>query len=69
MTDLTPAEHRTIRAKAWLMYCRYLRNPYTPVTAQTEAERPKPPDPVAVHPHKRSWHYRPASRKPNGGNR
>ena len=40
MTDLTPAEHRTIRAKAWLMYCRYLRNPYTPVTAQTEAELP-----------------------------
>jgi hypothetical protein len=69
---LTPDEHRQVRANAWLMACRVAADWGGPVaipSAVTADERPKPPDPLAVHPHKRSWHYRPASRKPKGGKR
>ena len=64
MTDLTPDEHRAVLANAYLMWRRWLDNPYAPVTAQTAEERPKPPDPRAVHPHMRSWHYDPRTREP-----
>jgi hypothetical protein len=68
---LTPAEHRKVRANAWLMYCRQAAEWGGPVavpSCRLESEVPKPPDPKAIHPHKRSWHYRPKARKPKGGN-
>lgn len=69
--DLTPDEHRKVRADAFLMWRRWLANPYTPVTAQTADERPSPPDPNAVHEHRKGYHYRvrPTHPTPKGGAR
>lgn len=69
MTDLTPAEHRQVRANAYLMWRRWLAEDdwCTPQpTARLEPEPQEPPQKSATHPHMRSWHYDPRTRKARG---
>lgn len=63
--ELTPDEHRAVLANAYLMWRRWLAEDdwCTPQpTARLEPEPQEPPQNPRVHPHMRSWHYRPGTR-------